>query len=97
MEWSDRNRRVPTLKFYLHRTGIVASPLRPFCNEEETMHLHSLSGRRIKIHLNRVLETIIHNIDSEFTEMTIVSFGWDLFRVQPQGRLLCTFETSSRN
>lgn len=62
----------PSLNFYLYGSGLVTSPLCPFCNEEETVHF--LSCRWLKIPPKRILEQTLHNLGSQFTEATIFFF-----------------------
>lgn len=67
--------RIPSLNFYLHRSGLVPSPLCPFCNEEETIHHFLLSCRRFTAARKRLLEIPFRRLGLDLTEPNILSFG----------------------
>nr|XP_054933002.1 uncharacterized protein LOC129387672 [Dermacentor andersoni] len=67
--------RIPALNFYLHRSGLVPSPLCSFCGEAETIDHFLLSCRRFSILRKRLLEMPLRSIGLTLSVPVILSFG----------------------
>lgn len=70
--------RVPLLNFYLHRSGLAASPLCPFCAEPETIDHFLLFCRRFSHLRKRLLQIPFHQLGLPVSSAVVLSIGASL-------------------
>lgn len=67
--------RVTSLNFYLHRSGILNSPMCIYCNQEETISHFLLHCRRFDLFRQSILAPPLQRLGLQLSQPDLLSFG----------------------